>query len=162
MVYGLKDFEKADRKEVIDDDENQVTEIAREIGVKIVGKIEVKCKIGRKKEGDERPRPRPRPMLVHLKDEDSQYKLRGNARKLARKQEWNRVYLGPDMTWEQREEARKTEEELRRQNREIRIHTVYRSPNSTRDNDDKLCELVRGMTGMNILIGDFNFPDIVI
>ena len=49
---------------------------------------------------------------------------------------------------------------IKTKNNEIRIHTVYRSPNSTRENDDKLCEWIRGMKGVNLLIGDFNFPDI--
>ena len=42
----------------------------------------------------------------------------------------------------------------------IRVHVVYRSPNSKKANDDGLCQWVKEMRGTNILIGDFNFPDI--
>ena len=37
---------------------------------------------------------------------------------------------------------------------------MYRSPNSTRENDDKLCKWVQELVGTNVIIGDFNFPDI--
>ena len=43
---------------------------------------------------------------------------------------------------------------------DVRLHVIYRSPNSARSNDEDLCEWVRGMRGQNVLIGDFNFPDI--
>lgn len=43
---------------------------------------------------------------------------------------------------------------------EIKIHVIYRSPNSRKENDDELCAVVEKMTGNNILIGDFNYPDI--
>ena len=43
---------------------------------------------------------------------------------------------------------------------DIMLHCVYRSPNSSKDNDAKLCKWVNEMWGTNILIGDFNFPDI--
>ena len=32
--------------------------------------------------------------------------------------------------------------------------------NSARENDDRLCDLIRDMNGINLLIGDFNYPDI--
>ena len=43
---------------------------------------------------------------------------------------------------------------------DIKIHVVYRSPNSNEQNDASLCEYVEKMRGTNVLIGDFNFPDI--
>ena len=43
---------------------------------------------------------------------------------------------------------------------DILLHCVYRSPNSSRENDAKLCKWVNEMRGNNIMIGDFNFPDI--
>ena len=49
---------------------------------------------------------------------------------------------------------------LNSKNAEIRIHIIYRSPNSARTNDEDLCEWIREMRGQNVLIGDFNFPDI--
>ena len=43
---------------------------------------------------------------------------------------------------------------------DIKIHVIYRSPNSSRENDENLCELVKQLRGINVLIGDFNLPDI--
>ena len=42
----------------------------------------------------------------------------------------------------------------------VRLHVVYRSPNSSKSNDDALAKWVKEMHGQNVLIGDFNFPDI--
>ena len=42
----------------------------------------------------------------------------------------------------------------------ISIHIVYRSPNSSRENDDKLGTWIRELRGRYILLGDFNLPDI--
>ena len=42
----------------------------------------------------------------------------------------------------------------------IRLHVIYRSPNSARTNDEDLCKWIKEMRGQNVLIGDFNFPDI--
>ena len=43
---------------------------------------------------------------------------------------------------------------------ELNFHVVYRSPNSKKENDEELCRWVRELRGTNILIGDFNFPDV--
>ena len=45
-------------------------------------------------------------------------------------------------------------------NRDLKILAVYRSPNSTKTNDDELCKLIESMNGSYVIIGDFNFPDI--
>ena len=39
---------------------------------------------------------------------------------------------------------------------------VYRSPNSSRENSDKLCELIKNLDDNNphVIIGDFNMPDV--
>ena len=42
----------------------------------------------------------------------------------------------------------------------VKLHVIYRSPNSNRDNDEALARWVKTMRGQNVLIGDFNFPDI--
>ena len=91
----------------------KVAEIAREIGVALKGKVEIKWRLGKKVEGAEKPRP----MIVRFEDEISRKLMLDKARLLARNvnPEWKRVYLAPDMTWQQREEARKKEEELRKQ-----------------------------------------------
>ena len=43
---------------------------------------------------------------------------------------------------------------------EIAINLVYRSPNSKKENDTKLCERVKTMEGHFVIFGDFNFPGI--
>ena len=43
---------------------------------------------------------------------------------------------------------------------DVNIHVVYRSPNSKKENDAALNEWVRSMNGSNVMIGDFNYPDI--
>ena len=45
-------------------------------------------------------------------------------------------------------------------NEDLNVHSVYRSPNSTRDNDMMLNHWVSSMRGSNIIIGDLNYPDI--
>ena len=49
---------------------------------------------------------------------------------------------------------------LKGRGRDIGIFVIYRSPNSTRENDEALCDLMRQMNGNYILVGDFNFPGI--
>ena len=48
----------------------------------------------------------------------------------------------------------------RRDGGEARIYLVYRSPNSTTVNDDKLCEWMMTLSGDYVIIGDFNLPGI--
>ena len=43
---------------------------------------------------------------------------------------------------------------------DLRVLAVYRSPNSSRSNDDELCDFIEKMNGTFIIVGDFNFPDI--
>ena len=43
---------------------------------------------------------------------------------------------------------------------DVNIHVIYRSPNSNKSNDDALNNWVKELRGTNVLIGDFNFPDI--
>ena len=46
--------------------------------------------------------------------------------------------------------------------KEINLYVVYRSPNSSKENDAELCQWVKTVSGHgeNIIIGDFNFPGI--
>ena len=43
---------------------------------------------------------------------------------------------------------------------DVKIHVIYRSPNSKRENDNSLNEWIKKMRGVNIIIGDLNYPDI--
>ena len=78
--------------------------LAEEIGVEIQGRMVVKFRAGRKKEPE-----KPRPIVVKVEDDETRERLLTNARRLARKEEWKRVYVAPDMTWQQREESIKDE-----------------------------------------------------
>ena len=49
---------------------------------------------------------------------------------------------------------------LKRHIGELCMIIVYRSPNSTKTNDEELCKWVDKQRGNYIIIGDFNFPDI--
>ena len=49
---------------------------------------------------------------------------------------------------------------LRHRCEDVKIHVIYRSPNSKRENDEALNEWVNDMRGTNIIIGDLNYPDI--
>ena len=43
---------------------------------------------------------------------------------------------------------------------DLSIFVIYRSPNSSRENDVSLCELMNRMRGRFVAVGDFNFPGI--
>ena len=43
---------------------------------------------------------------------------------------------------------------------EMAMHVVYRSPNSSKENDEALCKWIRELKGNRMLIGDFNYPGI--
>ena len=113
VIYGIDESDKEEAEERKKEEEKKVAEIASEIGVAVKGKVEVKWRLGKKVEGENKPRP----MIVRLEDAESRTILLEKARFLARNANpaWKRVYLAPDLTWQQREEARKKEEGLRKQ-----------------------------------------------
>ena len=43
---------------------------------------------------------------------------------------------------------------------DVTCHIVYRSPNSNKENDEKLNKWISGMRGKFVIVGDFNYPDI--
>ena len=49
---------------------------------------------------------------------------------------------------------------VRSEGQETVIYTVYRSPNSSLENDNKLNEWIDSLTGNFLLVGDFNYPRI--
>ena len=108
VVYGMKESESEDAEVRKGDDKNKMLELAREIGVEVRGEVEVKFRAGKKKEDG-----KPRPMIVRVEDEETRQKILANARRLARKEEWKSVFVSPDLTWKQREEAREEERRLR-------------------------------------------------
>lgn len=49
---------------------------------------------------------------------------------------------------------------IKGKSRELAVYVVYRSPNSSKTNDEALCTLMRQMNGNCLVLGDFNFPGI--
>ena len=109
VVYGVEESKEADAEKRKEEDERKVKEIADEIGVEIKGLIEVKFRAGKKDETEGKIRP----MIVKMTDEETRAKMLDNARKLGRKENWKKVFLSPDLTWKQREEARNEEKRLK-------------------------------------------------
>ena len=107
VVYGLKESEKEDAKDRKEEDDNKVKEMVEEIGVEAKGRVEVKFRAGKKVEGG-----KPRPVIVRVEDEEMREQLLTHARRLAKKDDWRNVFVSPDLTWRQREEARKEEKKL--------------------------------------------------
>ena len=108
VVYGLKESEKEEAKDRKEEDYEKVKEMVEEIGVEVKGNMEVKFRAGKKVEGG-----KPRPVIVRVEDDESRELLLKNARRLARKDDWQTVFISPDLTWKQREEAKKEEKKLR-------------------------------------------------
>ena len=96
-----------DRKK---DDEERVQRMVKVVGVEEEeeGKVEVKFRAGKKTEGG-----KPRPLILRLGDSGIREKMLRNARELGRKEEWRKVFLAPDLTYKQREEAKEEERKLR-------------------------------------------------
>ena len=111
VIYGFKERteEEADRR--MEAERNLVREMAEKVGVDLsLEEIEVKFRAGKK---PEEAAARPRPLIVKIRCEEKREKLRKNARLLSRSEEWKTVFVSEDLTWRQREEARKQEKELR-------------------------------------------------
>ena len=78
--------------------------MAEEIGVDFKGEVKASFRAGKKAEGD-----RPRPLVITIEDDETREKIVANARRMAGKEEWKRVFVSRDLTWRQREEARNEE-----------------------------------------------------
>ena len=107
VVYGVEESQKEEKEEREAEDVTKVNEVVEAIGIESRGAIEVKFRAGRKVDGG-----KPRPIVVKIADDETREKVLANARHLARKPEWKNVYVGADMTFKQREEARKRDAEL--------------------------------------------------
>ena len=112
VVYGIEESKEQEAEDRKADDGRRVRRMAEVIGVEVRGEIEVKFRAGRRRE-EEGEESRPRPMVVRVADDETRQMLLRNARKLAREEEWRKVFVSPDLTWQQREEARQEEKKLR-------------------------------------------------
>ena len=108
VVYGLKESNDADGRKRKEADEEKIKEMATEMGVVFNGEIKASFRAGAKLDGD-----RPRPLIVTIDNDETREEIKANARRLAGKEDWKRVFISPDLTWWQREEARKEEKKLK-------------------------------------------------
>ena len=106
-IYGIEEPKGTDVEENRRQEVEKVKKMAAAIEVPIVGEIQIKFRAG-KKGGD-----KPRPLIVKIDDAGTRDAMLTQARRLARKDEWKRVFIAPDMTWKQREDARKEEEKMK-------------------------------------------------
>ena len=109
VIYGLEERQEEDAKSRMEAEKERVVEMAGRVGVEVVlEEVEIKFRAGKKQEGA-----RPRPLVVKIRNEEKREKIRRNARLLSRSEEWKTVFVSEDLTWQQREEARKQEKALR-------------------------------------------------
>ena len=108
VVYGLGESEEEDGKKRKEDDLKAVYTMVEAIDVDFRGEIKGSYRAGAKVPGG-----RPRPLIVTVEDEETREKILANARRMAGKEEWKRVYVAQDLTWRQREEIRNEEKKLK-------------------------------------------------
>ena len=110
VIYGLA--ESGDNTERGKEaEEKKVKDMAKEVGVDLSqGEFEVRFRAGKKREEEGA---KPRPLIVKISSGEKRERIRRNARLLSRSEEWKSVFISEDLTWQQREEARKQEKECR-------------------------------------------------
>ena len=108
VIYGLEERADGTMEEKKEADKKKVEEVMKEVGVE--GEVEVKFRAGRR---SDEPNPRPRPLIIFFKNDECRARMLQDARKLARVPDMKSVFIATDMTWAQREEARKMEKEKR-------------------------------------------------
>ena len=108
VIYGLKESKEAETEKRKEDDKQMMKELAQALEVDLEEGFEVKYRAGKKREDGT-----PRPMIVKLNIDEKKEQLLARAGRLAKKQEWKDVFVRPDLTRRQREEANKMETKLR-------------------------------------------------
>ena len=109
VLYGIEESGENDKEKAKEEDEVKVHQMALAMGVEVKGVIERKFRAGKKDES----KGKGRPMIVKIEDEETRTKILANARRLSRDANWRNVYVSHDMTFKQREEARKEEVRLK-------------------------------------------------
>ena len=84
--------------------------VVQAIGVEVKGEVEVKFRAGKQ---NTETGARPRPMIVKISDDETREKIFRDARNLARVPDLKKVFVSQDLTWAQREEARKEEKRMK-------------------------------------------------
>ena len=109
VLYGIEESSENDKEKAKEEDEVKVHQMAMAMGVEVKGVIVRKFRAGKKDE----TKGKGRPMIVKIEDEETRAKIIANARRLSKDANWKNVYVSQDMTFKQREEARKEEARLK-------------------------------------------------
>ena len=108
VIYGLKESGKEETEARKEDDRQMMKELAQALEVELEEDFEVKYRAGKKREDGT-----PRPMIVKLSADEKREQLLAKAGRLAKKSTWKDVFVRPDLTRRQREEANRREAKLR-------------------------------------------------
>ena len=103
VIYGLPELKEKEEEKRNEEDKKSMEELLRKIEVETSGPFEVKFRAGKKNDENEKPRP----LIVRFEKDEMRERIMNNARKLSKKEGWKKVFIAPDLTREQREEARK-------------------------------------------------------
>ena len=109
VIYGLEETKVKEPEKIKEAETKKVKKMVEVIGVELKGPIDVKFRAGKPREEGEKPRP----LIVQVEDEETKERILADARKLSRDNDWKRVFVSRDMTWNQREEGRKEEKRLK-------------------------------------------------
>ena len=96
VVYGLEETKEDDAAKWREEEQRKVKELMGKIGVN--GEVEVKFRVGKKRAEGEKPRP----VIVKAEDDETRMNVFKNAPRLSRADKTKRVYIAPDLTWQQR------------------------------------------------------------
>ena len=107
-IYGLEETKEEEEGKWREGEMKKVMEITGQMGVQINGEITIKNRAGRPREDA-----KPRPLIVKVADDETRARIFQNAPRLSREEKTRRVFISHDLTWQQREEARKEEAALR-------------------------------------------------
>ena len=107
VIHGAAESGKTDKEEVKADEEEMVMKLAEAMEVEIEGDIQVMYRTGAKKADG-----KPRPLVVKVSNDATREKLLTSGNRLARKTDWKKVFVSLDLTYQQREEARKLDAQL--------------------------------------------------
>ena len=110
VFYGVEESKAAEVEARKNEEKERVVEVIGCIGVELKEEVEIKFRAGKMNEGAGE---KPRPLIVRINDDETRERILKDSRKLARSAAFRSVFVSQDLTWAQREEARKEEKQLR-------------------------------------------------
>ena len=111
VVFGVEESKKESAEERKMEEMKKMEDMVQAMEIELEGEIQIKYRSGAWKE--ELAATKPRPLVVRITDEETRARILNNSRKLSRAEGWKRIFVSPDLSLEQREEARKKESQLR-------------------------------------------------